>query len=53
MREYGWANRYEIVNDGGSNFRSDELHSLVLSRQLERLSEKNDTRKNIETVKSS
>lgn len=47
MREYGWTNRYEIVNDGGSNFRSDELHSLVLSRQLERLNEKNNTRKNI------
>lgn len=47
IREYGWKNRYEIVNHGGSNFRSDELHSLVLSRQLERLSEKNSIRKKI------
>jgi dTDP-4-amino-4,6-dideoxygalactose transaminase len=47
IREYGWVNRYEIVNHGGSNFRSDELHALVLNRQLERLSEKNKTRKNI------
>jgi dTDP-4-amino-4,6-dideoxygalactose transaminase len=47
LREYGWSTRYQIVTPGGSNFRSDEIHALVINRQLEHLAVKSEVRKKI------
>ena len=47
LREYGWLGRYQIVTPGGSNFRSDEIHALVINRQLENLANKSDARRQI------
>lgn len=47
LREYGWLSRYQIVTPGGSNFRSDEIHALVINRQLEHLANKSEVRRQI------
>lgn len=44
LRQYGWGARYFAVHGGGSNFRMDDLHALVLSHKLPTLDDRNLTR---------
>jgi dTDP-4-amino-4,6-dideoxygalactose transaminase len=41
LRQYGWEQRYFASHKGGSNFRMDDLHALVLSHKLPSLESRN------------
>lgn len=41
LRQYGWGKRYFAEHHGGSNFRMDDLHALVLSHKLPTLENRN------------
>lgn len=45
LREYGWKGRYFASIPGGSNFRMDEIHALILLHQLEDLDFQNSIRR--------
>jgi dTDP-4-amino-4,6-dideoxygalactose transaminase len=47
LREYGWSNRYFSEIPGGGNNRIDEIHALILSRQLQKIDGWNDKRREI------
>ena len=47
LRQYGWARKYEVVDEGGRNSRLDEVQAIVLSAALERLDERNARRREI------
>lgn len=47
LREYGWSERYFAVVSGGGNYRNDEIQSLVLLDQLNKIQFRNDLRKEI------
>ena len=47
LREYGWKNKYFAENSGGSNYRMDEIHAVVLNHNLSNVDSNNLKRKNI------
>ncbi len=50
LRQYGWATKYEVAEDGGRNSRIDEIQAAVLRVRLRRLDDSN--RRRGEIVKS-
>jgi aminotransferase EvaB len=47
LRQYGWEEKYRVVEDGGCNSRLDELQAAVLRVRLGRLDENNARRRAI------
>lgn len=47
LRQYGWAQKYDVAQSGGRNSRMDEVQAAILSIQLKRLDKANERRVSI------
>lgn len=47
LRQYGWAEKYNVALPGGQNSRLDELQAAILNFKLKKLDERNLIRKAI------
>ncbi len=45
LRQYGWTEKYRVMDQGGFNSRMDELQAAVLNERLPALDDKNARRK--------
>ena len=47
IRQYGWGDRYEVLLEGGTNSRMDEIQAAAILLGFEDLEERNQIRRNI------
>lgn len=47
LRQYGWSNKYKVVEQGGCNSRLDELQAAILREKLPLLDGWNEQRRSI------